>query len=401
MTTRRLGAALALCLVLGGAATAQQQDAWQGADFATLQAAADQGTVQAQVALAQRLEAGEGVLQNYALAAEWYARAAGQGSAAAANRLGQYYFAGLGVEQSRATALQWLGTAAATGEAQFLYDYGAALEAGPDGDPAAAAAAYEKAAALGHPEAQVSLGVLFQNGSGVPKDLARAKELYEGPAEAGLARAQNNLGLLYVRGEGIPQDYDRAFALLEAAAGQGLPVAIRNLGVMYENGFGVVADETVAHDLYRRAALAAEAPGAEGGVPTAVYDPRLLPPDTSEEGLKRLQNGLRAGDPLALFTAGWLLTQEEGAGYPELRQAAAFFHAAAQAGSPAAMTNLGLMYFEGRVVPQDFAVGYMWLVLAGTAGFGEARDLGARFAEQMTPGQIAEGQTLAERWAGR
>ncbi|MFW2541369.1 tetratricopeptide repeat protein [Primorskyibacter sp. 2E107] len=395
---------VALCLCLAALpAVAQQADPWVDADLAQVQAASDQGIAAAQYALARRLEVGDGVLQNYALAAEWFARAAKQGNAAAAHRLGQYYFAGLGVDQNRDAALAWLEAAAETGAAQYLYDLGVALETGTEAgkDLTRAAEVYQKAADLGHAEAQVSLGVLYQNGKGVPKDLDRARTLYEGPAEAGHARAQNNLGLLYVRGEGVPQDYNRAFSLFEAASDQGLAVALRNLGVMYENGFGVAVDEALAHELYRRAARDGKAPGDADAIPAVVFDPRLAAPDTSEEGLKRLQNGVRAGDPVALFTAGWLLMQDEGAGYAEFRQAAGLFHASALAGNAAAMTNLALLYFDGRVVPQDYALGYMWLVLAGTAGFPPALDLSATLASRMTPGQIAEAQQMAQARAGR
>ncbi|WGW05907.1 SEL1-like repeat protein [Tropicibacter oceani] len=401
MTLRRSGSlkALGLCLCLIPATgLAQQADGWAGADLAGLQSASDQGNPDAQFALADRLHNGDGVLQNYALAAEWLARAAHQGHAAAANRLGQYFHAGLGVEQDRDTALTWLEQAAQTGQAQYLFDLAAVLENGPDGqaDPARAAQLYGQAMDLGFGAAAVSLGVLYQHGTGVEKDAARAKTLYEGPATQGDARAQNNLGLLYVRGEGVPQDYDRAFALFTAAAEQGLKVAMGNLGVMYENGFGVAVDEARAAELYRLAARDGQRLDGDGGLPKTVFDPRLVPPDTSPEGLNRLQNGVRAGDPLALFTAGWLILQSDDPGLDDLRQAAGLFRAASEAGNPAAMANLGLMYFEGRALPQDYALGYMWLVLAGTAGFQQALDLSASLSGRMTQAQIAEAQQMAQ-----
>lgn len=395
---------LSFCLLgAPGALWAQQGNGWTGADLAQLQAASDQGVPEAQYALAMRVEHGDGVLQNYALAAEWLARAAKQGHSASANRLGQYFHAGLGVEQNREAAIQWLEQAAETGEAQYLYDLAVVLEEGPEGvaDPARAAELYQTAADLGLLDAMVSLGVLYQNGNGVEQDFSRAKALYEGPAEQGHARAQNNLGLLYVRGEGVPQDYARAFELFDAAAAKGLKVAMGNLGVMYENGFGVATDEKRAAELYRLAARDGQEIDSDGGVPRSVFDPRLVAPDTSPDGMARLQNGVRAGDPLAMYTAGWLIMQDPEPGQEGLLQAAQLFRASARAGNPAAMANLGLMYFDGRAVPQDFALGYMWLVLAGTAGFTQALDLSAVLASRMTPGQISEAQQMAEARAGQ
>ena len=63
---------------------------WEAAPQAQLEAAAEAGTAGAQYALALRLEEGRGLVQNYRLAVEWFARAAEQGHVAAQGRLGQY-----------------------------------------------------------------------------------------------------------------------------------------------------------------------------------------------------------------------------------------------------------------------------------------------------------------------
>lgn len=408
---RRALLPLALCGAVLSSPVPAQVD-WSAAPLAQLEEAAEAGGAAAQYALALRLEEGRGVVQNYRLAVEWFARAAGQGHVAAQGRLGHYYHHGLGVEQDHAAAVHWLERAAAAAvgrdRAQALFDLAAVLDEGPDGgDPARAADLYRQAAELGHQEAAVSLGVLYQNGRGVPQDPVRARELYEDPAAAGHARAQNNLGLIYVRGEGVPQDYARAAELFQAAADQGLAVAFGNLATMYENGFGVPLNEGLAVELYRRAGRGGK-DGAEGtgssGLelrPGAVFDPRLTPPDGSAETLSLLRLGAEADDPLAAFLLGWLLLQDGGdpggqEGHARQRQAAALLQRAAEAGLPAARANLGLMYFEGRALPQDYELGYMWLVLAGSAGLAEARRLSAELSTRMTPEQIVAAQQMAE-----
>ena len=58
---------------------------------------------------------GEGVPQNYKLAAAWYRRAAEQGLAEAQDALGDMYYYGQGVTQNYIHAHSWYSLAAANG----------------------------------------------------------------------------------------------------------------------------------------------------------------------------------------------------------------------------------------------------------------------------------------------
>jgi TPR repeat protein len=378
---------MALCLA-GPPATAQQTTP------ESLISRAEAGETAAQTALALAYHQGDGVVQNYSTAALWAARAAEAGDATAQNLLGRYYHSGLGVAQSQAEALRWLTAAAAGGDPGYLHDLGRALEHGADGssDPAAAARAYALAAEAGHLDASVSLGMLYQEGLGVDQDFVRARSLYEAAATQGHARAQNNLGLLYVRGDGVAQDYGTAAQLFTAAAEQGLPDALRNLGVMYENGFGVPLNEALAADLYRQAGQGGDA--AQAG-PALGYDARLVPLSQEAGLLDRLRQSADAGDPVAQFQLGWSLASAEGADFAALSEAARLFKAAALAGYGPAMRNLGILYFEGRGVPQDYVLGRMWLTLAGSAGQADAPELIQGLGATMTPEQINEAQSRA------
>ncbi|WP_146591321.1 SEL1-like repeat protein [Puniceibacterium confluentis] len=385
-------AVLALLLALLPAVSVAQD-----ADISSLTGAAESGDTAAQITLAQRYHDGDGVVQNFARAADWFARAAEAGVAEAQNRLGRYYHSGLGVQADRAAALRWLGAAADQGAPQHLYDLAGVLEEARD-DPQTltrAAGLYERAAGAGHTGAAVSLGVMYQNGTGVAQDPDRARALYEPAAAAGDARALNNLGLLYVRGSGVPQDYTRAAQLFAAAAEQGLAQAITNLGVMYDNGYGVPQDDAEAARLYRLGS--AGAPVAETGF---AYDPRLAPPPSEPAARDALRAAARAGDPVAEFQLGWLLVQGTEPTPEDWQQAAALFGRAAAKGHAASMAGLGLLYMRGRGVPQDYVLAQMWLVLAGSAGLDSAPALSAALQARMTSGQINEAQALAEaRWA--
>lgn len=361
------------------------------------QGAAEAGDAEAQLALGLRFHAGDGVTQNFADAATWFAKAAEQGNAEAQNMLGRYYHVGFGVEKDQAQALRWLSAAAQSGAPQYLHDLARAVENGADGssDPAKAAQIYAAAAEQGHLDSMVSLGVLFQDGTGIVQDFARARDLYSKAAEQGHARAQNNLGLLYVRGNGVPQDYARAVALFTQAAEQGMPVAMTNLGVMYENGFGVPVDEARAAELYRAGGQAGRSDGADAAAPGLIYDVRLTAPPEGDDALQRLGEMANAGDPVAQFQMGFILANAENPQFPALASAASLFNASAQSGYGPAMVNLGLMHFEGRGVIQDFVLGQMWLTLAEAAGQQGAADLGLAYRDVMTAAQINQAQAMA------
>ncbi|MCJ7874794.1 tetratricopeptide repeat protein [Phaeobacter sp. J2-8] len=291
----------AVMMVIATCQTGIAQDL-SAVPFEKVQQQADIGSPIAQIEIANRYLDGDGVLQNFVLAARWFEKAAVQGEAAAQNSLGKLYHAGFGVARDVPVALRLLLQAATTGNAQFMHDYASVVETPAGGaDFAAAAEFYQRAAAAGHVDAAVSLAVLYQNGTGVPQDMDRARRLYQSAAVQDHPRALNNLGLLYVRGDGVAQDYGRAALLFERAAELGLPMALRNLGVMYENGFGVALDENKAATLYRMASTGA---GAESAV-HFVNDARLAPLGQDAETMAQVQKAAIAAIPWPSFN--WAL----------------------------------------------------------------------------------------------
>lgn len=77
----------------------------------------------------------------------------------------------------------------------------------------------------------------------------------------------------------------------------------------------------------------------------------------------------------------------------------------ADKGDAVSQRNLGIMYLNGRGVPQDYVLARMWCNLAasrfdasqkeGREGAVKHRD---RIAAKVTPAQIAEAQKLAREW---
>ncbi|KAF9914337.1 hypothetical protein BX616_008510, partial [Lobosporangium transversale] len=129
-----------------------------------------------QVMLGYMYFSGNGVLQDYTEAFDWYFKAASQGHAAAQYNLGKMYYDGNGTPQDYAKAFEW----------------------------------YHKAASQGYASAQCNLGEMYYDGNGTLQDYAKAFEWYLKAANQGEAVAQYNLGQMYHEGNGVPQDYSKA-----------------------------------------------------------------------------------------------------------------------------------------------------------------------------------------------
>jgi uncharacterized protein len=201
--------------------------------------------------------------------------------------------------------------------------------------------ALQTQAAQGNAEAQYNLGLLYYNGRGVPQDYAKAREWFEQAADQGFANAQYYLGSLYVNGQGVPQDYAMARERWERAAAQGDRSAHFHLGGLYAQGLGVPQDYAKARQWYEKSAAL----------------------DQQNE-VERIRN-------------------------------------AAEQGDASGQDSLGEMYRIGKGVPQDNVRAYMWFNIATAHSTGYEQRLAAdkrdKFAQRMTPAQVAEAQRLSQK----
>jgi hypothetical protein len=78
--------------------------------------------------------------------------------------------------------------------------------------------------------------------------------------------------------------------------------------------------------------------------------------------------------------------------------ASMWYQRAANQGEPVAQGFLGRMYEQGRGVPLDYVLAYMWLNLAAAKGDLRAKTNRDRIAAKMTRDQIAEAQKLGREW---
>lgn len=159
----------------------------RGQTLEQLTAAAEIGSVDAQIQLGSRYFDGNGVPQDYALAVAWYRKAAEKGSAKAQYNLGLMYDTGKGVPTNKETAFAW----------------------------------YRRAGEQGVAIAQAVIGFKYAQGIGVRKDDKQALAWYRKAAQQGSVVAQHNLGNMYWHATGVSRDEKMAVEWYQKAAAQG------------------------------------------------------------------------------------------------------------------------------------------------------------------------------------
>lgn len=123
----------------------------------------------------------------------------------------------------------------------------------------------------------------------------------------------------------------------------------------------------------------------------------VVPPAPSANKLERLQRLAAGGDAAAQFDVGvhyWTGDQVP----QDFGQAVRWFSLAAEQGNVAAQAMLGNCYWAGRGVPPDPMRAYFWSFLAQAAGDEASKSRVALLATRLSPGQIAVAQKEAHDW---
>jgi TPR repeat protein len=126
-------------------------------------------------------------------------RRAESGDPIAQDKLGYLYTFGQGVPQDYEMAAKWYAAAAAQGLAGGQYNLGALYEhgLGVQRDYEEAVRNYRAAAEQGHVLAQARMGLLYEHGRGVSASLKEAMKWYRVAAEQGDPTAQCKVGYGY------------------------------------------------------------------------------------------------------------------------------------------------------------------------------------------------------------
>ncbi len=329
--------------------------------------AAEQGDAIAQFSMGMRYYTGKEAQQDYAIAAEWFAKSAKQGYATAQANLGVLYLYGQGVQQDSELAVEWLEKSAEQGlidaqmylmqlnlfgdrvpqNAEVAYKWG--LMAAEQGDVDAqynigrmlwlgegtqqnreeSIAWFAKAGEKGELKSQLNLGYIYLNGSYVPQDVSQSAYWYAKAAEQGDAGAQYQLALFYTIGSGVQKDSALAVKWFTAAAEQGHADAQANLCVMYKDGNGVTQDYKIASEWFAKSA----------------------------------ENGNSNGQ----FNLGIMYYYGYGV-KKDLSRAFEWMHQSAEQGLAKAQYNLGIMYESGEGVEKNSGRAKEWFDKAAKGG---------------------------------
>lgn len=215
-------------------------------------AKAQVGDAEAQYAIGLVYAKGEGVKQDYKLAAVWLTKAAEQGYSGAQYILGLMYDVGEGVTQDDKQAINWLTKSAEQGSsdaqralADKFYDAK---------DYKSAVYWLTKAAEQGVVEAQFNLGIMYSSVFGTGIDYEQAVKWLTKAADQGHVEAQYRLGYIQANRTDGFADYSKSFFWIAKAADQGHVEAQGMLGDIYYNGEGVLQNYKQALIWYTKAA---------------------------------------------------------------------------------------------------------------------------------------------------
>jgi TPR repeat protein len=211
--------------------------------------AAEHGNVSAQVSLGGVYSLGAGVPKNYAAAVRWWKKAAEQGDVTAEGNLGTAYGLGMGVPKDEVESVRWHTKAAENGNAASQFSLGMFYlqGAGVPKDETEGVKWLRKSADQGNAAGEFWLGASYYSGTGVTKDTGEALRWYRKAGDQGYAAAQYNLGQAYNLGNGVEKDTAEAARWWQKAAEQGLAKAQYNLGLAYHDGIGVQKDNAQAY----------------------------------------------------------------------------------------------------------------------------------------------------------
>lgn len=291
---------------------------------------------------------GKGVQLDYAQAITWFRKAADQNFVQAQYNLGCCFMNGQGVQQNHTMALYWFKKAAeqnlpiAAYNVGFYYYHGYGVEK----DFEKAVSYYQKAADLGHAPAFNNLGVCYKTGIGVPKDLTKAFEMYQMGADLGDEVAQDNLAICYAQGEGVQQDFEKAIYWLEKSLAAGYQPArdhLANVRAAQRNQQATAANQ-----------------------PQNATSQQVAPKAEQTKFEKNIE-AARQGNIAAQNAIGVCYYNGDGV-EQDYKKAAEWFWKTAEKGNVTGQYNLGYMYDYGKGFEQDHQQALYWYQKAAGQG---------------------------------
>jgi TPR repeat protein len=199
-------------------------------------------------------------------------------------------------------------------------------------------------------------GKYYYNGYGVAPDQSLAAAHYLAAAQLGDVDSQYFLGMMYYYGIHLDQDTREAVKWLEAAARLDHPRALMMLSYLDDAG-------------KYHSPLARSGPRPElRGDPFLTYGLNLVEQwDNEEDSGWGIRYSCNPGSRRESFTIG--VRMETNDDPKDLIAAAKSFREAADQGLPEAQHNLGVKYYLGSGVRQDFTEAVKWWRKASISGY--------------------------------
>lgn len=395
--------------------------------------AAERGNTKAQVVLAGLYLLGEAVPKDAAKAAELYRHAAAEGNDPDAQyTLGYMLERGEGVKKDEIEALLWYKRAALAGQRLAMYRAGLAYADGRAVPKSYARAReyFEDAAKRGLPDAAYRLGLIYEQGLGTAADKETAHKYFTQAAAGGHALAAKALErLAAVKPEKteppkaaqkvpekapekapqqaalpkaaspsaiIPDNLQGQAAIYARAAKLGNTKAQMELARLYLQGEGGVSkDYGKAAALFRIAATEGKAAEAQYAL-AVMLDRGLGVRRDPDEAIRWYNAAANAGHPRAMLNIGYAYAKGEGL-RQDYGQARLYFERAAAKNLAEAQYNLGLIYENGLGVKRDLAVAFKWFSLAVANRNEEAGKALDRLIPQMSDAEIARAKDLLSK----
>lgn len=325
--------------------------------------AAEQGHAMAQNNLGNILQQGLGVQRDLSEAVEWFRRSAEQGEPYGQANLGWLHYSGRGLEKNREQAEYWFRKAANQEFAYAQYMMGQLARRQKQrlgntvvGNFQVASEWYEKAAAQGHVKAMFSLGDLYYYGK-LGHNHPEAAKWYRMAAKKGDPEAVMRMGELYAQNhKDLPADHAEAVLWFRIAAEKGNVEAEYRLGCLLIEGEGIALDPAEAKRWLRQA--------SDNGFAEATVKLAALNHDSPESVLETMSRGqlevasYNAGGETRLILAR---AYEEGLGGPvDLPKAAETYWRIMNLGPKQdrseALRRLLTLYFDGKLQFEETAV---------------------------------------------
>ncbi|HEX5397780.1 MAG TPA: tetratricopeptide repeat protein [Verrucomicrobiae bacterium] len=366
--------------------------------------AAEQGAAEMQYRYAfllnEEFDENNQPVANHQVAAEWYRKAADQGYDQAEYALAEMYNYGELGDDQRSNCIPWYLKAAAHGNAKAQSEIGELPLTYPHSELLKSVniiGALRQSAEKGNWDAQWQLAKRYQTGDGVPKDAAEAfkwmRETANHQNEYGnVPDAIFELAKMYEKGEGTTKDIAEAHRLyLEAAEVFRIPDAALRVGQMYENGDGVPQDDRKAAEFYAN----------EYHFITTPDDPRYIHPEKYPDVIQYSQaNDAAIESLLRLWSQGRGFPDERDKTLPGYRKPEDLIASWTRSITSAqAQDYAGEIYYQGKLVPKDFAKAADWFTKAAEQGSAHAMN---RIGEMWAAGSnSAPDPPEAAKWYQR